>query len=104
MSVSRFRRALHRIGLRSSIGDARFDFADALADIVSAQAEHAVRRINVARSLHDLWHFRPEIFTLVSRQHDQAEATRRLDALQKHAPGPPRRAGRLTVDTANMPY
>ena len=31
-------------------------------------------RIAVTRSLHELWHLRGEVFSLVSRRHDQAEA------------------------------
>jgi hypothetical protein len=36
------------------------------------------------RSLHELWHFREEVFSLVACRHDQAEATRRLARLNRH--------------------
>ncbi len=48
------------------------------------QAQLALDRIAVTRSLHELWHFRGEVFGEVSRRHDQAEAERRLAALDRH--------------------
>jgi hypothetical protein len=79
--------------LRSSFGGgtlpdglvlARFDFVDALQDVRTPNADLAIDRIAVTRSLHELWHFRGEVFGHVSCRHDQAEATRRLAVLDRH--------------------
>ena len=71
-------------GRRDAIAAARLDFADALRDVRSAAASAALDRIAVARSLHALWHLRGEVFAHVSRRHDQAEAQRRIAALDVH--------------------
>jgi hypothetical protein len=67
-----------------AVATARLDFADALCDVPTAEAAIALDRIAVARSLHELWHFRGQVFDEVSRRHDQAEAGRRLAALDRH--------------------
>jgi hypothetical protein len=67
-----------------SLAAARLDFADALSDVPTAEAAIALDRIAVARSLHELWHFRGQVFDEVSRRHDQAEAECRLAALDRH--------------------
>ena len=75
---------------------ARLEFAEALFDVRTPASIAVQGRIAVARSLHALWHFREEVFSLVARRHDQAEAARRLEALNRHFPrrstgGPARR-------------
>jgi hypothetical protein len=69
---------------RDALVAARLDFADALDDMHSPSAELAIDRIAATRSLHELWHFRGEVFSHVSCRHDQAEASRRLAALDRH--------------------
>ncbi len=64
----------------------RHEFALSLTDIRCAAARDALYRIDTARSLHELWHLRPEVFNLVSRHHDQTEATTRLAGLNRHFP------------------
>ena len=71
----------------------RYEFARSLSDIRTEQARDAVNRICGARSLHELWHLRLEVFNHVARQHDQAEATRRLALLNRHFPTRAPRSG-----------
>jgi len=69
---------------RDAVAAARLDFADALLDIRTDAAADALDRIAVTRSLHELWHFRAEVFSRVAQRHDQAEAARRLNLLDRH--------------------
>ena len=71
----------------------RYEFARSLSDIRTEQARDAANRICGARSLHELWHLRLEVFNHVARQHDQAEATRRLALLNRHFPTRAPRSG-----------
>ena len=64
----------------------RADFATSLIDIDTLPASDAQQRIARAPSLHELWHVRAQVFDLVSRHHDQAEAERRLARLNRHFP------------------
>ena len=79
-----------RLGFDRHRGDAlaaaRLDFSDALADVRFPGAHDIRMRIAVARSMHELWHFREEVFSLVARRHDQAEAATRLASLNRHFP------------------
>jgi len=77
---------------RERVAAARLDFADALMDIHTDAAADALDRIAVTRSLHELWHFRAEVFSRVAQRHDQAEAARRLAGLDRHFPKRTRRA------------
>lgn len=80
---------VRRLGERSrsdALASARLDFDEALGDIRTAAALDARARIAVARSLHELWHFREEVFSLVSCRHDQARAAGRLAELDLHFP------------------
>ncbi|NUZ07793.1 hypothetical protein [Piscinibacter koreensis] len=89
MSALPLQSLLRTIGIRPSLVDARFDFADSLADVCAPQVGDVVEQISEARSLDELWQFRTAIFSLVARQHHEGEARRRLKALARHAP--PRR-------------
>ena len=80
---------VRRLGERTrseTLAAARLDFDEALGDIRTPQAIELRSRIAVARSLHELWHFREEVFSLVSRRHDQARAAGRLAELDLHFP------------------
>ena len=79
-------RSFGRRARGEALAAARLDFADALIDVRTPGAATALDRIAVARSLHELWHFRAEVFSRVSRRHDQAEAARRLAELDRHFP------------------
>jgi hypothetical protein len=67
-----------------ALAEARIDFAETLHDIRNPASLDVRSRIAATRSLHELWHFREEVFSLVARRHDQAEATRRLAGLNRH--------------------
>jgi len=71
-------------GRIDALAAARLDFADALFDVRGVAAGGALDRIAIARSLHELWHVRGEVFDLVSLRHDQAEAECRLAELDRH--------------------
>jgi hypothetical protein len=62
----------------------RADFMACLGDVDTRQTAELTRRIGRARSLHELWHLRTEVFVLVSRQTDETEATTRLSRLNRH--------------------
>lgn len=78
---------MRRLRARSTLANARSAFLDALADIDLPQVRGVVVRMTAARTLQELWLFRADIFNLVSRQHSQTEANRRLAGLSRHAPG-----------------
>ena len=62
----------------------RKEFIESIDGIRTPAALALLGRIHVARSLHELWHLRAEIFSLVSLHHDQAEADARLVGLNRH--------------------
>jgi hypothetical protein len=64
----------------------RHDFDGAIGDLTHQRAGDLAHRIRSAHSTLELWHLRPELFTLVSMCHDQVEAQRRLDRLNRHFP------------------
>lgn len=72
----------------------RRDFHASLADItVMPDAGDLVRRVEMARTLRELWHLRAEVYRLVALQHSQAEAETRLAALNPHFPTRSPRSG-----------
>jgi hypothetical protein len=71
----------------------RASFRAALDDIPTLQSGACLDSIRLARSMHELWHLRAEVFNLVSRNRSQAEATRRLALLDVHFPTRARRGG-----------
>ena len=80
---------VRRLGERSraeALAAARLDFDEALGDVRTAAAVNVRSRIAVARSLHELWHFREEVFSLVACRHDQTRAAGRLAELDLHFP------------------
>jgi hypothetical protein len=81
------------LGWRSSIGRrarsealaaARLEFTEALFDVHTEAAGRVLNRIALARSMHELWHLREEIFSFVACRHSQAEAASRLAHLDRH--------------------
>ena len=74
--------------------DARSAFRTVLDDIPVQQSEACRESIRMARSMHELWHLRAEVFSLVSRSRTQSEATRRLAMLDIHFPSRVRRGQR----------
>jgi hypothetical protein len=62
------------------------DFLQGLADIEQPSTESLRLAIERARSLRELWHLRVEFHTQVGCAHDEAEAGRRLERLNRHFP------------------
>jgi hypothetical protein len=81
----------------------RAEFAHALADIGSRPAADRVWRIRCARSLRELWHLRTELFNIVSCCAGQAEATARLQPLNRHFPTRSPRSGFGSLDAEAAP-
>ena len=95
-----------RRGRSEALAAARLDFAEALYDVRTDGAAAALDRIAVARSLHELWHLREEVFSRVARHRDQAEAERRLATLDRHFPRRTRAAAFFAAgagDSASVP-
>ena len=74
-----------------ALAEARLDFSDALIDLRPSITAPTLDRIAVARSLHELWNFREEVFALVAHRHDQREAATRLATLDRHFSVRPKR-------------
>ena len=77
----------------SRLAKVRCEFIDTLDDIPGRVADDAIAQIYAAASMHDLWHLRLDVFNLVSRHHDQAEADHRLSQLNRHFPTRSPRSG-----------
>ena len=77
---------------------AQRDFAAELADIPSDEAVLVRHAIRCAASLHDLWHVRAELFHVVARHHDQAQAQQRLARLARHFPTRAPRSGLVPLE------
>lgn len=75
------------------LGAVRAEFLQSLSDIRTQQVGMLVQRIGIARSLHELWHLRPEVFKLVALRFSQCEAQTRLDRLNRHFPTRAPRSG-----------
>jgi hypothetical protein len=95
-----------RRGRTQALAAARLEFAEALFDVRTAGAAEALDRIAVARSLHELWHLREDVFSRIARHRDQAEAERRLATLDRHFPRRTRVAAFMAgaaADSATVP-
>ena len=95
-----------RRGRSEALAAARLDFAEALYDVRTDGAAAALDRIAVARSLHELWHLREEVFSRVAHHRDQAEAERRLATLDRRFPRRTRAAAFFAAagaDSASVP-
>jgi hypothetical protein len=64
----------------------RAEFIACLADVAGPEAETLARRVDLARSLRELWHLRAEVYRVVAIARDQATAERRLVKLNRHFP------------------
>lgn len=71
----------------------RAEFLQSLSDIRTQQVGMLQQRIHIARSLHELWHLRAEVFKLVALRYSQGEAQSRLDLLNRHFPTRAPRSG-----------
>ncbi len=76
-----------RLGLEprhEKIADARLAFTEQLRDLRTDASYALQSRIACTRSLAELWHLREPCFSLIARERSQAEAVRRLAALNPH--------------------
>jgi hypothetical protein len=69
-----------------SLPAVRGDFIGRLDDVDGADAQALRERIGRSPTLRDLWHLRAELYRVVSLQHSQLEAERRVAALNCHFP------------------
>ncbi len=74
----------------------RREFINSLGDMRTQQAGDLVGRMRIARSMHELWHLRIDVYNLVAQHHDESEATRRLNRLNRFFP---QRVGRPSIGT-----
>ena len=79
-----WRSSFGRRGRAEVLAAARLEFAEALCDVHTEAASRVLDRIAIARSMHELWHLREEIFSFVSSRPSQGEAATRLAALDRH--------------------
>jgi hypothetical protein len=77
----------------------RVEFAEALDDIPTQHASFLQHRVRCARSLHELWHLRSEMYSLIAVQHNQEEAERRLAPLNRFFPTRSPRSGFAPLDS-----
>jgi hypothetical protein len=88
---------------RSLVGEARCDFGHSLRDIRTPEAFELTVRVRLARSLRELWHLRPEIFSLIAVHLSQHEAQARLTQLNRHFPTRAPGSGFGALDAGNGP-
>lgn len=69
------------------------EFADSVCDLATPQGADLLDRIHFARSMHELWHLRADIFSQVAVHHSQEEAEERLSWLNRHFPTRSPRSG-----------
>jgi len=77
---------------QAAVRRAREAFAVAVDDLDPAAVAGLLDRVQLARSLHQLWHLRAEVFSRVARASSQAEAERRVAELDRHFPNRERHA------------
>lgn len=81
-----WRSAFGRRARSEALAAARLETAEILFDVPEVDAGGVLHRVGLARTLHELWHLREEVFSLISRHHGQTEATARLVGLDRHFP------------------
>lgn len=62
----------------------RAEFVAVLDDLDPGRTSMLRQRIAKAASLRDLWHLRSDVYGVVSLQHSQSEAERRVSSLNRH--------------------
>ena len=82
-----WRRLVHNLGWRepsaaqAKLGAARQACIDCLTDVWALDVRLLHEKLARAGSLAELWHLRPELYRVLALQHSQAQAERRLAAL-----------------------
>ena len=77
----------------SRLPGVRADFRAALLDLPPDSAADLMRRVELARSLRELWHLRADVYRVVALARSQTEAERRLSGLNHHFPTRAPRSG-----------
>jgi hypothetical protein len=72
------------LGHAADLEATREAFRDVVYDLDRLATAGALERVRLARSLQQLWHLRAEMFSLVARHRNQAEAEQRLAELDRH--------------------
>ncbi len=67
-----------------ALGAARAAFREALEDLEAPDVDVAREHLRAARSLHELWHLRTEVFSLIARHRSQGEAAGRIARVDRH--------------------
>jgi hypothetical protein len=89
-----WRRLAHHLGWRergavqATLGAARQACIDCLADVGNFDVRVLHEQLAHAGSLAELWHLRPALYRVLALQHSQAQAERRLAALEPLWGGP----------------
>jgi hypothetical protein len=71
----------------------RAEFVQALDDVPSDAAAWVRQRAQRCGSMRELWHLRAQVYNVVACHHSQAEAERRIAALNRHFPTRSPRSG-----------
>jgi hypothetical protein len=85
-----WRRLVHNLGWRepsttqAKLGAARQACIDSLIDVWALDVRLLHEKLAHAGSLAELWHLRPELYRVLALQHSQAQAERRLAALDPY--------------------
>ncbi len=69
-----------------SLNQVKTEFLATVWDLQSYSAAQVRENVTHARSLRELWHLRADVFRVIAVHRGQAEANRRLDALNRHFP------------------
>jgi hypothetical protein len=69
-----------------SLNQVKTEFLATVWDLQSYNAAQVRENVTQARSLRELWHLRADVFRIIAIHRGQAEANKRLDALNRHFP------------------
>lgn len=82
----------------TALSEARAAFREALEDLAMPETGITLEHIRCARSLHELWHLRAEVFNLIACLRSQREADLRLAVVDRHFSSRTRRQARSARD------
>jgi alpha-L-arabinofuranosidase len=81
MTITNFPARQQTLADRLTLEQIRHRLYQVLSDCKDMSAQRAIYRINVAATPLDLWQLRSDLHQCIARVHDQAEASRRINAL-----------------------
>jgi hypothetical protein len=89
-AMAAWRHVASRLGWRAAaipnagrLCAARADFMAALSDVPAPDCRELCHLLRHAQSHGELWHLRPEVYRTLALHHTQAEAEKRIDALNR---------------------